>query len=306
MRKALVGYTGFVGSNIYAAGGYEGAYNSRNIEEAFGTKPDLLIYSGLRAEKYLANNDPERDLKMIENAEENICKIDPKRLVLISSVDVFKDPNGKDEDSELDTEGLQPYGINRCIFERWTRENYPDALIVRLPGLFGKNIKKNFIYDMINYIPFMLKADKFTELSGKEPILKDYYQLQDNGFYKAFVPDEDKAMLRGVFERLGFSALNFTDSRSRYQFYDLSRLNDDIDIALKNNLTMWHPATEPVSAGEVFRYITGKEFVNELNGEPVNYDFRTKYAELFGGKDGYLCGKEEILTSIKAFVEAMR
>ena len=63
MKKALVGYTGFVGSNIYAAGGYDGAYNSKNIEEAFGTKPDLLIYSGLRAEKYLANNDPERDLR---------------------------------------------------------------------------------------------------------------------------------------------------------------------------------------------------------------------------------------------------
>ncbi|MCR5805291.1 MAG: sugar nucleotide-binding protein [Clostridia bacterium] len=306
MKKALVGYTGFVGSNIYAAGGYDGAYNSKNIEQAFGTKPDLLIYSGLRAEKYLANSDPERDLKMIENAEENIRKIDPKRLVLISSVDVFKDPNGKDEDSELDTEGLQPYGKNRCFFERWTRENYPDALIVRLPGLFGKNIKKNFIYDMINYIPFMLKADKFAELSEKEPILKDYYQLQDNGFYKAFVPDEDKKMLKSAFEGLGFSALNFTDSRSRYQFYDLRRLNGDIDIALKNNLTMWHPATEPVSAGEVFRYITGKEFVNELNGDPVNYDFRTKYAELFGGKDGYLCGKEEILRSIKAFVEGMR
>ena len=255
MKKALVGYTGFVGSNMYATGGFDGAYNSKNIEEAFGTKPDLLIYSGLRAEKYLANSDPERDLKMIQNAEENIRKI--------------------------------------------------DALIVRLPGLFGKNIKKNFIYDMINYIPFMLKADKFAELSEKEPVLKDYYQLQDNGFYKANVPDEDKKMLKGVFERLGFSALNFTDSRSRYQFYDLSRLNDDIDIALKNNITLWHPATEPVSAGEVFRYITGKEFVNELNGTPVNYDFRTKYAEIFGGKDGYLCGKEEVLRAVKAFVEGM-
>ncbi len=55
--KALVGYTGFVGSNIYDAAGKEidTVYNSRNIEEAYGTMPDLLIYAGLRAEKYLAN-----------------------------------------------------------------------------------------------------------------------------------------------------------------------------------------------------------------------------------------------------------
>ena len=50
MKTALVGYTGFVGSNIYAAGSFDGAYNSKNIEEAYGTNPDLLIYAGLRAE----------------------------------------------------------------------------------------------------------------------------------------------------------------------------------------------------------------------------------------------------------------
>ena len=55
---ALVGYTGFVGSNIYAAAGdqIDAVYNSKNIENAFGTNPDVLIYAGLRAEKYLANN----------------------------------------------------------------------------------------------------------------------------------------------------------------------------------------------------------------------------------------------------------
>ena len=52
--KAIVGYTGFVGSNLTASGDFDAKYNSGNIREAFGTKPDLLVYSGLRAEKYLA------------------------------------------------------------------------------------------------------------------------------------------------------------------------------------------------------------------------------------------------------------
>lgn len=38
--KALVGYTGFVGSNIYAAGTFDAIYNSKNIADAFGTNPD--------------------------------------------------------------------------------------------------------------------------------------------------------------------------------------------------------------------------------------------------------------------------
>ena len=85
----------------------------------------------------------------------------PKKLVLISTIDVFTSPKGVDERSEIDTGNLQPYGYNRYQLELWVREHYPDALIVRLPGLFGKNIKKNFIYDFIHVIPFMLKKENF-------------------------------------------------------------------------------------------------------------------------------------------------
>ena len=302
---ALVGYTGFVGSNIYAGanGKIDSAYNSKNIEDAYGTEPDLLIYAGLRAEKYLANNDPDKDMELIKQAEENITKINPKRLVLISTIDVFKIPIGVDENSEIDTENLHAYGYNRYILEQWVREKYPDAMIIRLPGLFGKNIKKNFIYDFINVIPFMLKEEKFNELASRDANLKKYYNLQDNGFYKVDVKDDERELLKNKFRGLGFSALNFTDSRSVYQFYDLARLWDDIQIALSNNIKLWHPATEPVSAAEVYEYLTGNSFVNELGGTPADYDYKTVHAATFEGANGYICGKDEILHAIKTFVE---
>lgn len=301
--NSLVGYTGFVGSNIYEAGNFDAVYNSRNIEEAFGTNPDLLIYAGLRAEKYLANNAPEKDMALIDEAYENIRKIGAHKLVLISTIDVFKNPRGADENTVIDTQGLHPYGYDRYVLECKVRERYPDALIIRLPGLFGKNIKKNFIYDYINVIPFMLKADKFNELADSDPRLNDYYELQDNGFYKVNVSESDRDMLKERFFALGFSALNFTDSRSIYQFYDLSRLWDDIQTALEAGLTLWHPATEPVSAAEVYEYLRGIPFVNELNGTPADYDYRTLYATLFGGRDGYIRSKAEVLGDIKKFVE---
>lgn len=303
MITALVGYTGFVGSNIYAKGDITAAYNSKNIADAYGTSPDLLIYAGLRAEKYLANNAPEKDMELIKQAEENISLINPKKLVLISTVDVYKNPDKADENTPVDTEGLAAYGYNRYQLELWVRENYPDALIIRLPGLFGINIKKNFIYDYINVIPFMLKAEKFDELSAKEPKLKEFYSLQDNGFYKVNVTDGDKAMLKDIFRGIGFSALNFTDSRSVYQFYDLSRLWDDIQTALKNDIRLWHPAVEPVSAGEVYEYLTGNTFTNELGGLPAFYDYRTIYSETFGGKNGYICSKKDVLEQICCLVD---
>lgn len=303
---ALVGYTGFVGSNIYEGsnGNIDKVYNSKNIEEAFGTNPELLIYAGLRAEKYLANNAPEKDMALIEQAEENITKINPKKLVLISTIDVFKNPVDVDETASIETENLHPYGYNRYQLELWVREKYPDALIIRLPGLFGINIKKNFIYDYINVIPFMLKEDKFEELASKDEDLKRFYNLQDNGFYKVNVQESDRELLKDKFRKLGFSALNFTDSRSIYQFYNLARLWDDIQLALHNDIKMWHPATEPVSAAEVYEYIAGKPFINELKGIPANYDYKTVHAEIFGGKNGYICDKGQILSEIKEFVGA--
>lgn len=304
---ALVGYTGFVGSNIYASASHEieAVYNSKNITSAYGTCPDLLIYSGLRAEKYLANNAPDRDMQLILQAEENIQKISPKKLVLISTIDVFKIPINVDEDSVVDINGLPAYGYNRYQLEVWVRRNYPDALIIRLPGLFGQNIKKNFIYDYIHVIPFMLREKKMEELLQKEPEIERYYEIQDNGFYKVKqLTAKEKETLKDKFNKLGFSALNFTDSRSRFQFYNLGRLWKDIQIALEHNLTLWHPATAPVSAREIYNFLSGKQFINELAGEPASYDYRTLYGEIFSGENtGYICDKDTVLREIGEFVD---
>lgn len=180
----LVGRTGFVGSNLYEQFHFDAAFHSKDIENAYGTQPDLLVYAGLRAEKFLANNAPEQDKALIIQAEENIRKIAPKNVVLISTVDVFKVPKNVDENSAVQTDGLHPYGLHRYQLEQWVREQYPQALIIRLPALYGKNIKKNFIYDMIQFIPAMLTAQRMDELCQKDDRIKPYYQLQENGFYQ--------------------------------------------------------------------------------------------------------------------------
>jgi hypothetical protein len=80
----IVGYTGFVGSNIASKYRFDGCFNSKNVGDAFGAKPDLLVYSGVPAEMFLANNNPVADLAIIENAAENIRKIFICTMVLSS------------------------------------------------------------------------------------------------------------------------------------------------------------------------------------------------------------------------------
>lgn len=305
MNNILVGYTGFVGSNICVQAGnnIDGLYNSKNIELAYKTNPDILIYAGLRAEKFLANAYPEKDKLLIEEAKKNIKSINPKKLVLISTIDVFKEPINVTEESNIELQGLQPYGYNRYQLELWVRENYPDALIIRLPALFGINLKKNFLYDFINIIPQLLKKEKMDELLIQYNQLINYYELQDSQFYKLkAVSENEKNELKKIFQELGFSALNFTDSRSVYQFYNLERLWGDIQTALNNDIKLWHPATEPVSAAEIYKYLTGEDFVNEIMANPAYYDYITVYSEIFGGRNGYINSKIEVLNQIKDFI----
>lgn len=303
MNSCLVGYTGFVGSNIASKFKFDKLYNSKNIQEAFGKKTDLLVYSGVRAEKFLANSEPEKDFEIIKNAFENIKKINPKYVVLISTIDVYKNPVDVDEDTAIDTDNLQPYGFNRYQLEKMVANEFEQHTIVRLPGLFGENIKKNFIYDLINVIPSMLHEEKFKQLCCKDNLIKDYYIRQENGFYKCKqLAEVDREQLKEYFNKIGFSALNFTDSRGRFQFYNLDYLAEHIKIAVENNVKLLNIAVEPLSVKEIHKTIKGSDFVNEVAKVIPKYDYKTKYAEIFGGKDGYIFDKRVILDDIKKFV----
>ena len=68
----------------------------------------------------------------------------------------------------------------------------------------------------------------------------------------------DAAALREFFAGNDFNALAFTDSRSRYQFYHLARLWQDVQTALQNGLTTLNLTTPPVTAAEVYTTVTGK------------------------------------------------
>lgn len=306
MKETLVGYTGFVGSNLAAAHTFTEQYNSKNITQAYDTRPDLLVYAGVRAEKFLANRAPEQDLETVRGAFENIQNIRPKRLVLISTIDVYGTPVGVDEDAPIETEGLQAYGANRYQLEQWVREEYPQALILRLPGLYGKNIKKNFIYDFIHVIPAMLKEEKYRELEAADGGLSPFYERQDNGFYKCRpLTREEEIFLQNYFRKIGFTALNFTDSRSVFQFYPLSLLWGHLKQALEQDLRLLNLATEPIGAEELYERLTGERFVNHTAQTPAFYDYRSRYAEEFGGTGGYLLGKEFLLKDLGRFVGEM-
>ena len=302
MKTAIVGYTGFVGSNICHSHPFDYYYNSKNIDEAFGTEPDLLVFSGIRAEMFTANNYPDKDYASIIEAYENIVKINPKRIVLISTISVYPDLTQGDEQTVIDESTLTAYGKNRYALEKLVANGFENSHIVRLPALFGQNLKKNFIYDIINYIPGLLKENKYQELLASSPF-SSCYQNRGDGFYKCVAQDiERRRKLRSFFKRIGFSALNFTDSRSVYQYFNLAKLWNVIEVVITNDLRLLTITSEPIMSSELYNSVFGEEFVNEINSNYPVQNLRSIHAPLFGGKDGYLYTKETVLREIKDFV----
>ncbi|MDR1322848.1 MAG: NAD(P)-dependent oxidoreductase [Candidatus Margulisbacteria bacterium] len=291
---ALVGYTGCVGSNLALTHNFSALYNSKNIEQAFGTTPDLLVFAGLSGDKTVANKNPAQDFKAIENAFTNIQRIDPKKLALISSNDVYLNNNGVDEDSFMETNGLAAYGLNRYHLEQLVANSGLDYTIVRLPIAYGENLKRNFIYDIINVVPPKLPTELFRKFTGQAPRLADYYTDLQNGFYGL---QNTTPELRGIFAELGFSAVNFMDSRAILQFYDLANLWRDIERALDAGYPLVNLATEPVSAADIYSRARGVPFQNEILARPPQTDIRSKYAP-----GGYWYNKDTMLKSIVDFI----
>lgn len=150
MKSALVGFTGFVGSNISQQHRFDDFYNSKNIDDIKDNTYDLLVFSGVPAVKWKANKEPEKDLQVIEELENILTTVKAKKFVLISTIDVYPVTEKKDEDFDCSTLENHAYGSNRLKFEQFCSAHFDNCTIVRLPALFGDGIKKNVIYDLLN------------------------------------------------------------------------------------------------------------------------------------------------------------
>ncbi|KND60130.1 hypothetical protein BVER_00111c [Candidatus Burkholderia verschuerenii] len=150
MTNALIGYTGFVGTTLLMQDAFEALFRSTNIGDIAGQSYDTVVCAGAPAQKWIANRDPEADLRNIDALIGALRQVECRHFTLISTVDVFKSPLNVDEDTPIDEDGLHAYGLNRRKLEKFVQSHFADHLIVRLPGLVGPGLRKNVIFDFLN------------------------------------------------------------------------------------------------------------------------------------------------------------
>ena len=248
-NSCLIGYTGFVGSTLLSQNSFSSLYNSSNINEISNKNYDLVVCSAAPAQKWVANQFPDKDKANIELLIDHLKSIRCRKFILISTVDVFSHPIGVNEDSKIDEFNLSAYGLNRRLLEKFVISNFNNHLIVRLPGLVGPGLKKNILYDFLNN-----------------------------------------------------NNLHLIDSRGIFQFYPMVYLWKDIEIALKNNLSLIHLTSEPISVKEIALKAFNINFENNLNATFSVYDMQTQYGDLYGYIN-YQYKKEESLNSITHYAK---
>lgn len=150
MRNALIGFSGFVGSTLLKQGDFGSLYRSTNIQEIDGKEFDMVVCAAAPAQKWMANREPQADRETIDALVAHLQRIKCNTFVLISTVDVYKSPINVDESTPIDEVGLHAYGLHRRLLEKFVEKQFPNHLVVRLPGLVGPGLRKNVIFDFLN------------------------------------------------------------------------------------------------------------------------------------------------------------
>ena len=162
MRSALIGYTGFVGSNLRAAHSFTDCYNTANIDDLRGQSYDLVVSAASRADSHWVNQHGAEDLAAIEQYLAVLSTVHAAQLVFVSTVCIYPGGTSPDETTALSADGLTPYGANRLHLERRLADRFP-TLAVRLPQLYGAALKKGIVYDLLHdyRVEYIRPDDRF-------------------------------------------------------------------------------------------------------------------------------------------------
>jgi nucleoside-diphosphate-sugar epimerase len=149
MPSALIGSSGFVGSSLLSQTSFDELYRSTNIEEIQGKSFELLVCAGAPAAKWKANADPEDDIENLRRLMRCLGTVTAQTTVLISTIDVYPEPFNVFEETSIETSQLHSYGLHRYHLEQFYVQRFPRAIVIRLPGLFGRGLRKNFLFDLL-------------------------------------------------------------------------------------------------------------------------------------------------------------
>jgi len=312
---ALIGHTGFVGSILARLTPFRAGYNSANIADSAGQSFDTVVCAAAPGSMLEANTAPEQDRAKIHTLIDQLSAIKTDRFILISSIAVLADFAGGDDEGTSAFQTELAYGRHRRELEAFVEDRFANHLIVRLPALFGEGLRKNFIFDLMNPVPSMLKPDRIADLKAAldtnlAGLVEDLY-TPDTGTgmlrldRKGLSADKRRRALEEAVSELGFSATQFHHPATTYQYYEMGGLWSDIGVALEHGLTHLHLVSQPLAAARIHKALIGRD-MPETGARLHREDMRTRHADLWGSQGPYQFSADGTLASLTAFFAEQR
>ena len=267
----------------------------------------------------LANRDPVSDERSIDQLMHQLSSIRCKNFILISTIAVLADFSESKSEEADNFETSTAYGVNRRKLEIFCNQKFDSCLIVRLPALFGKGLKKNFIFDMLNPVPSLLTNPNHNYIRDILPLsLRPLFLMAFEWDTEILMYKIDRIKLNASPNKFelenwlinsGNSALNFTNPDSIFQFYNLNRLWADTKIAFTSGLRLLHVSPAPLKAEKIYFSVKDTNMPQPsdgINAKKYEQDMQTLHGHLWGSHNSYITQEQEIINEIKDFCKSYR
>lgn len=311
----LIGHTGFVGGHLRDQHSFPACFNTSNIDQIGDTAFDTLVCAAAPGSMFAANRAPDEDRAQIAALMQRLSRATARRFILISSIAVLARFNGQDDETSTAFQQDLAYGRHRRELEVFCQNHFPDCLIVRLPALFGRGLRKNFMFDLLNPVPSMLTDDRFNHATAalqglSRAVLPEVYSLdQARGMWvldRARLAQDPRApALAADLDAMSMTALQFHHPETTYQFYDMTRIWGDIGRALAAGLDSIHLATEPLGTARIHQHLLERP-MPETPARVHLEDMHTRHASLWSRSGPYIADAAEVLDRLTAFYAAER
>ena len=157
-KSCIIGYNGFVGSNLIRQYDFDLFYNSKNYKEIENKEFNLVVCCGISAAKWWANLNGNEDLNNINNLLNSLKTIKCNRFVLISTIDVYDNING---------DFTKPKPVDIRI--NWREANRTALIEIKFIGTVKKQVDGE-IYSYLN----LMKLNKIIVHKNQEVCTKNY------------------------------------------------------------------------------------------------------------------------------------
>lgn len=309
MVDALIGSTGFIGSILSDQHRFDASFNSKTITSAEQRHYRMIVCAAAPGSMMEANQNGQHDAGRIGSLMKSLSSITADRFILISTIAVLQGFSAENEQT-ADFETTIPYGVNRHRLEAFVLGHFKCPLVLRLPALFGGDLRKNFLFDILNPMPSMLTTEKLGSIKKSvdvdlATVIDRIYQWDaDKAFYvidrAALDTSGARTQLEAALEAIGGSAIGFTNPASRFQYYDVENLWSDIERGMQAGLRVLHLSPAPLTAADVYRAIRHRE-MPETEAREHREDMRTSHAALWGKDGPYIANADEVMAGIRRF-----